>query len=165
MFNVRSNLEGELKIDQQDLEAAILRGDRNVKVENAVKTCKECFAAANAKDNEPLLMAKRPMRRNSKELEEWLDVTTRLNHVFLEDARKHIESIENIGSVSNGKEQYGAQSKTSSTIASSASKTSSQRKRDFALAKMRCEGVERQSEAALRLQEVKNRLALEEVDE
>ena len=47
----------------------------------------------------------------TKELDEWLDVTTRLNHVFLEDARKYIESLENVGSVSNRKEQSGAQSK------------------------------------------------------
>ena len=167
LFEVRSKLEGELKVAQQDLEAAILKGDRKVKVENAVKTCNECFAAANAKNNELLLMAKKTNEEEklTKELEEWLDVTTRLNHVFLEDARKYIESLENVGSVSNGKEQSGAQSKKSSKIASSTSKTSSQRKRDLALAKMRREEVERQSEAALRLQEVKNRLALEEVEE
>ena len=105
LFEVRSKLEGELKVAQQDLEAAILKGDRKVKVENAVKTCNECFAAANAKNNELLLMTKKTNEEEklTKELEEWLDVTTRLNHVFLEDARKYIESLENVGSVSNGK--------------------------------------------------------------
>ena len=165
LFEVRSKLEGELKVAQQDLEAAMLTGDKKVKVENALKTCNECFAAANVKNNELLLTAKKTNEEEklTKELEEWLDVTTRLNHVFLEDARKYIESLENVGSVSNGKEQSGAQSKKSSKIASSTSKTSSQRKRDLVLAKMRRE-VERQSEAALRLQEVKNRLALKEVE-
>ena len=48
---------------------------------------------------------------------------------------------------------------------SSTSKTSSQRKKDLALAKMRREEAERQCEAALRLQQVKNQLALEEIEE
>ena len=92
-------------------------------------------------------------------------MTTKLYHVFLENARKYIESPENVGSVSNGKKKSGAQSKNSSKIASSAPKTSSQREKDLAIAKLRREEVERQSEAALRMQEVKNRLGLEEVEE
>ena len=153
-----------MKVAQQDLEAAILKGDRKVRVENAVTTCNECFAAVNAKNNELLLMAKKTDEEEklTKELEEWFDATTRLNHVILKDARKYIESLGNVGTVSNGNEQSGAQSIKSSRIASSASKTtSSQRKRDLALAKMRCEEVERQIEAVLRLQAVKNSLALE----
>ena len=50
-------------------------------------------------------------------------------------------------------------------MASSQSKTSSQRKKVLLLAKMRREETERKNEAALRLQETKNRLVLLELEE
>ena len=56
-------------------------------------------------------------------------------------------------------------SKKSSAVASNQSKTFSQRKKELLLAKMRREEIERKNEAALRLQETKNRLVLLELEE
>ena len=56
-------------------------------------------------------------------------------------------------------------SKKSSAVASSQSKISSQRKKELLLAKMRREEIVRKNEAALSLQETKNRLVLLELEE
>ena len=100
----------------------------------------------------------------TNELVDWVDTVTRHNHIYLEDARKYLDSPEDPNSTAKARDQLSTKSNGTSKMNSSTSKTSSQRKKDFALAKMRREEAERQCEAALRLQQVKNQLALEEIE-
>ena len=167
LFEARSKLEGQLKKAQLDIEEAIWKRDRKVRVEKAVATCHECFDAAIAKNDELLQLAKKTEEKEklTNELVDWVDTVTRHNHIYLEDARKYLDSPEDPTSTAKAREQLSTKSNSTSKMNSSTSKTSSQRKKDLALAKMRREEAERQCEAALRLQQVKNQLALEEIEE
>ena len=167
LFEARSKLEGQLKKAQLDLKAAIEKGDRKVRVENLAKVCNEQLAAAVEKNNELLKLAQKTEEKDKlkKELEDWLDAVTGHNHNFMEDTRRYMDGLDDLGVVERARDQLSTKSKGTSKLNSCASKSSSQRKRELALAKMRREEAERQCEAALRLQQVKNRLALEEVEE
>ena len=167
LFEARSKLEGQLKKAQLDIEEAIWKRDRKFRVEKAVATCHESFDAAIAKNDELLQLAKKTEEKEKLtiELVDWVDAVTRHNHIYLEDARKFLDSPEDPTSTAKAREQLSTKSNSTSKRNSSTSKTSSQRKKDLALAKMRREEAERQCEAALRLQQVKNQLALEEIEE
>ena len=92
-----------------------------------------------------------------------MNAITRHKYIFLEDAPKSIDSPEiPISTVSAG-EQLSSKLNGTNKIISSVSRTSSERKKDLGLAKMRREEVDRQCDAAICLQQVTNRLDLEEM--
>ena len=105
LFEARSKLEGQLKKAQLDIEEAIWKRDRKVRVEKAVATCQECFDAAIAKNDELLQLAKKTEEKEklTNELVDWVDTVTRHNHIYLEDARKYLDSPEDPNSTAKAR--------------------------------------------------------------
>ena len=115
--------------------------DRKVRVQKAVANCHVSFDAAIAKNDDLLQLAKKTevKEKLSHELVDWVDTVTKRNQIYLEDARNYLNSPEDPTSTAKAEEQLSTKSNGSSKMNSSTSKTSSQRKKDWALAEMRRE--------------------------
>ena len=142
----------------------------------------EQLTAADSK-NEELLHLARKLNESvtlKAELETWLKELTSNNDGFLSTARQYMDSLDEEPAVeetsgnldsssqipkSTASKAQSSVFKKSSTVATNQSKTSSQRKKELLLAKTRREEIERKDEAALRLQETKDRLVLLELEE
>ena len=177
LYEARFN---ELEKAQKAIEESVQKKDRRVKVERLVNTCEEQLTAAVSKNDELLHLARKLNESDTvkAELETWLKELTSNNDRFLSMARKYIDYLDEEPAVvetsrnldsspqkskSTTSKVQSSVSKKSSAVASSQSKTFSQRKKELLLAKMRQEEIERKNEAALRLQETKNRLVLLEL--
>ena len=114
------------------------------------------------------------------ELETWLKEMSCKIDRFLSIARGYIDSLNeepaleetsrNLDSSSQKPKSTTSKaqssvSQISDTVATNQSETSSQRKEELLLAKMRRDMIERKNEATLRLQETKNRLVLLKLEE
>ena len=182
LFEARFKFQVELEKAQKEIEESVQKKVRRVKVERLVNTCEEQLTAAVSKNDELLHLARKLNESDTvkAELETWLKELTSNNDRFLSMARQYIDSLDEepaVGETSRNLDSSSQKpksttskaqssvSKKSSAVASSQSKTSSQRKKELLLAKMRREEIERKNEAALRLQETKNRLVLLELEE
>ena len=80
-------------------------------------------------------------------LEQWLDDVTKNNDKFLLAARSYIDSIADRDTVCEG---FNPQGQSTRDLRQKASSMSSQRKRDFLLAKLKHEEAEKKEQAAMR---------------
>ena len=182
LYEARFKFQVELEKAQKEIEESVKKKDRRVKVKRLVNTCEEQLTAAVSKNNEFLHLARKLNESDTvkAEHETWLEELTSNNDRFLSMARQYIDSLDEEPAVvetsrnldsspqkpkSTTSRAQSSVSKKSCAVASSQSKTSSQRKKELLLAKMRREEIERKNEAALRLQETKNRLVLLELEE
>ena len=180
LYEARFKFQGELEKVQKEIEESVQKKD--LKVERLVNTCEEQLTAAVSRNDELLHLARNLNESDTvkAELETWLKELTSNNDRFLSMARQYIDSLDEEPAVletsrnldsspqkskSTTSKAQSSVSKKSSAVVSSQSKTSSKRKKELLLAKMRREEKERKNEAALRLQETKNRLVLLELEE
>ena len=95
-------------------------------------------------------------------LESYLEAMTTKNHTILTSAQNYINSADD--KVSEIQEPRASiRSRLPSLMASS--KTSSQRKHNYVIAKMKREEIEKQNEAAIRLAKHKKQMELDELEE
>ena len=158
----RAESEQELENAQAALKEAVKQGKRQVVVERHVVYCKELLAKAVAKNEELIKVASTSdeVENLTTEFELWLNEVTVNNDNVVASARKYTENLE-AGNNDEAKSQSSAKkASVPQSNASQVSKTSSQRKKEQELAKLRREEIERQSASSLALAKKKHDAAL-----
>ena len=160
---------------QADVEEAVNKKDRRVKVEKLIAYCKETVEKALAKNDEILLLANTVNNPETfkEQLEKWLLDLTVDNDAIVRNARDYIETLDDVEGAevaSVGKVSSHMSSKCPSQLNHSCSKkslsvSSSSRRKQLLAAKLRREEVEKQNAALLLLAEKKQRLEMEELIE
>ena len=159
LFSARSNLESELLKIHRDISDAIERQDRRVKFERFASKLKNAFCKLAQKNEEFFDLAGKIENPDSiyPTFEEWLDDVTKNNGDFFRTARSYIDSVHDQDTVCVGINIQGP-SKKSSRLTTSI--MSSQRKRDFLVAKLKRVEAEKQEQSALRLAKQKHEIAM-----
>ena len=164
LYASRTKLQKELKICHELIDEAIARKDRRVKVEKLVNDSKSTFQAAIEKNEDLLKLAAKTENPTdlTRILEEWSDSLIALNDEYLSKARASINSIietEEGGSRhsdSKGTAKRSSKhSKSKATSKSQVSVSSSQRRLQQKIARLKREEVERQNAAELRINQEK----------
>ena len=158
--------EADLHAIHEDILHCINSQIRRVKVERLVTKCNEPFMTVVDKNDCMDLIAFAGKTEDPSalvpSLESYLEAMTTKNDKILASARKHINSADD--KVSEFQEPRASiRSRLPSIVASS--KTSSQRKHDYVIAKMKREEIEKQNEAAIRLAKQKKQMELDELEE
>ena len=94
----RDGLKVELQKYQADVEEAVNKKDRRVKVEKLIDYCKETVEKALAKNDEILLLASTANNPEAfkKQLEKWLLDLTVDNDAIVRNARDYIETLDDV---------------------------------------------------------------------
>ena len=161
MYAARSKREAEWHVMHEDILHCINSQSRLMKVERLVTKCNEAFMTVVDK-NEDLITFAGKMEDPSAlvpSLESYLQAMTTKNDKTLTSARNYTNSADD--KVSEFQEPRASiRSRVPSLMASS--KTSSQRKHDYVIAKMKREEIKKQNEAAIRLAKQKKQMELDE---
>ena len=164
LYASRTKLQKELKICHELIDEAIDRKDRRVKVEKLVNNSKSTFQAAFEKNEDLLKLAAKTENPTdlTRILEEWSEGLIALNDEYLSKARASINSIgENEEGGSGHSDSQGTakrsskHSKSKATSKSQVSVSSSQRRLQQKIARLKREEVERQNAAELRIAQEK----------
>ena len=162
LYASRTKLQKELKIGHELIDEAIDRKDRRVKVEKLVNDSKCTSQAAFGKNEDLLKLAAKTENPTdlTRILEEWSEGLIALNDEYLSKARASINSIgetEEGGSrLSQGTAKRSSKhSKSKATSKSQVSVSSSQRRPQQKIARLKREEVERQNAAELRIAQEK----------
>ena len=155
----RKKAELEIKRIHQQIDEAVQNGNRRVRVERLVTSCKDAITKAIKRHNQLLELTLKVDDCASllNEQQTWLNVLTTTNDKVLKRARQIINSLPATDKTSQ------SSSKTTRKIASFrsgnsiTSKSSSQRQKELLIAKQCREEFERQHEIALRLAKQKGR--------
>ena len=164
LYAARSKREAELHAIQEDILHCINSQSRRVKVERLVKKCNEAFMTVVDKNDNLIAFAGKTEDPSPlvPSLESYLESMTTKNDKILTSARKTINSADD--KVSEFQEPRAPiLSRLPSIMISS--KTSSKRKHDYLIAKMKREEIEKQTEAAIRLAKQKKKMELDELEE
>ena len=156
LYSARTKLEAELNNIYGEINNAIDKQDRKVKIERLFVKCKDAFIRVVDKNEELFDLAQKTENPDAacKNLEKWLETVTKKTDEFIAAARGYINSVHDKETA----EQYTSHhSKSSSHMTSS--KKSSQRQRDLELSKLKKEELEKQHEAKLRI--ARQRLEIE----
>ena len=162
-----AKLEAELKKVLATLLEAVDNADRKVGVEASVKSCEEAMTKALGKPEQLYSVADEAIDPEApkSDLESWLTDVNVENDEVSKKAREYIyghpESEKTSQSSVKTNPKVTSPSKTSKTSTSRISKTSSQRQREFLMAKRRREAIARQNENMLRLAQQKQELDLQ----
>ena len=160
LYASRTKLQKELKICHELIDEAIARKDRRVKVEKLVNDSKSTFQAAFEKNEDLLKLAAKTENPTdlTRILEEWSEGLIALNDEYLSKARAYINSISETeeGEFRHSDSQGTAKrsskhSKSKATSKSQVSVSSSQRRLQQKIARLKREEVERQNAAELRI--------------
>ena len=145
LYAARSKREAELHAIHEDILHCINSQNRRVKVERLVTKCNEAFMTVVDKNEDLIAFAGKTEDPSAlvPSLESYLEAMTTKNDKILTSARNYINAAAYI------------RSRVPSIMTSS--KTSSQRKHDYVIAKMKREEIEKQNEAAIRLAKQKNK--------
>ena len=164
LYASRTKLQKELKIYQELIDEAIDRKDRRVKVERLVNDSKSTFQAAFEKNEDLLKLAAKTENPTdlTRILEEWSEGLIALNDEYLSKARCYINSI---GETEEGGSRHSdsqcttnrssKHSKSKATSKSQVPVSSSQRRLQQKIARLKREEVERQNAAELRIAQEK----------
>ena len=164
LYAARSKREAELHAIHEDILHCINSQSRRVKVEPLVTKCNEAFMTVVDKNMELIAFAGKTEDPSALVLsiESYLEAMTAKNDKILTLAPNYINSVDD--KVSEFQEPRASiRSRLLSLMTSS--KTSSQRKQDYVIAKMKREEIEKQNEAAIRLAKQKKQMELDELEE
>ena len=156
LYSARAKLEAELNNIYCEINNAVDKQDRKVKIERLLVKCKDAFIRVVDKNEELFDLAQKTENPDAacKNLEKWLETVTKKTDEFIAAARGYINSVHDKETA----EQYTSHhSKSSSHMTSS--KRSSQRQRDLELSRFKREELEKQHEAKLRI--ARQRLEIE----
>ena len=154
----RDKYEKELRVYQELIDEAVDRKDRRVKVERLIKDCQTAFQAAFERNEDVIKLAEDTGRSESflAGLHKWAQTLIVENDVHVEVGRTYVnsefkpdDSSSKASKRTIAKSSKRSQSKTG--CSSCVSKTSSQRRLEQKLARMRREEIERQNEAEIRI--------------
>ena len=164
LYAARSKREAELHAIHEDILHCINSQNRRVKVERLVTKCNEAFMTVVDKNEDLIAFAGKTEDPSAlvPSLESYLEAMTTKNDKILTSARNYINTADD--KVSEFQEPRASiRSRLPSIMTSS--KTSSQRKHDYVIAKMKREEIEKQNEAAIRLAKQKKQMEIDELEE
>ena len=164
LYAARSKREAKLHAIHEDILHCINSQSRRVKVERLVTKCNEAFMTVADKNEDLIAFAGKTEDPSAlvPSLESYLEAMTTKNDKILTSARNYINSADD--KVSEFQEPRASiRSRLPSLMTSS--KTSSQRKHDYVIAKMKREEIEKQNEAAIRLAKQKKQMEPDELEE
>ena len=164
MYAARSKREAELHAIHEDILHCINSQSRQVKIEHLVKKCNDAFMTVVDKNEDLIAFAGKTEDPSAlvPSLESYLEAVTTKNDKILTSARNYINSADD--KVSEFQEPRAPILSRFPSIMTS-SKTSSQRKHNYVIAKMKREEIEKQNEAAIRLAKQKKQIELDELEE
>ena len=164
LYAARSKREAELHAIHEDILHCINSQSRRVKVERLVTKCNEAFMTVVDKNEDLIAFAGKTEDPSAlvPSLESYLEAMTTKNDKILTSARNYINSADD--KVSEFQEPRASIHSRLPSIMTS-SKTSSQRKHDYVIAKMKREEIEKQNEAAIRLAKQKKQMEIDELEE
>ena len=164
LYAARSKREAELHATHDDILHCINSQSRRVKIERLVTKCNEAFMTVVGKNEDLIAFAGKTEDPSAlvSSLESYLEAMATKNDKILASARNYINSADD--KVSEFQEPRASiRSRLPSLMTSS--KTSSQRKHDYVIAKMKREEIEKQNEAAIRFAKQKKQMELDELVE
>ena len=161
----RDKSQHELENAQMALNEVVNLIKRKVVVERHVVSCKELLAKTVAKNDElnRLVSASDEAATLTSEFESWLNELTVSNDNILANTRAYVDTLDGEKSVSEASHvSQSSRRKTSArkSRSSPVTGTSSQRKKEQEIAKLRREELERQATADLILAKKKHEAAL-----
>ena len=164
LYAARSKREADLHAIHEYILHCINNQSRRVKVERLVTKCNEAFMTVVDKNEDLIAFAGKTEDPSAlvPSLESYLEAMTIKNDKILTSARNYINSADD--KVSEFQEPRAPILSRLPSIMTS-SKTSSQRKHDYVIAKMKREEIEKQNEAAIRLAKQKKQMELDELEE
>ena len=95
LFSARAKLEAELHNIYGEINIAVDKQDRKVKIERLIVKCKEAFTRVVDKNEELFDLAQRTEDPDAacKNLEKWLETVTKKTDEFIAVARGYINSV------------------------------------------------------------------------
>ena len=159
VYDARAKIEKELCKLYESIDDAIHEKARRVRVESLVTKCNDLLETCIAKNDSLIGLAAKTEQAEKlqSELEEWLAVVNKRHDEYMENARDYIDSIQG-----NENSKKSSQRSHKSLSASTSSKASTARRKDFILAKIRREEVEEENKAAARIAEREYEIELAE---
>ena len=156
LYSARAKLEAELNNIYGEINNAVDKQDRKVKIERLIVKCKDAFTRVVDKNEELFDLAQKTEDPDAacKNLEKWLETVTKKTDEFIAAARGYINSVQDKETA----EMYTSHHSRSGSHMTS-SKRSSQRQRDLELSRLKREELEKQLEARLRI--ARQRLEIE----
>ena len=156
LYSARAKLEAELNNIYVEINNAVDKQDRKVKIERLIVKCKEAFTRVDDKNEELFDLAQRTEDPDAActNLEKWLETVTKKTDEFITAVRGYINSVHDKETA----ELYTSHHSRSSSHMTS-SKISSHRQRDLELSRLKREELEKQHEAKLRI--ARQRLEIE----
>ena len=164
LYAARSKREADLHAIHENILHFINIQSRRVKVESLVTKCNEAFMTVADKNEDLIAFAGKTEDPSAlvPSSKSYLEAMITKNDKILASARNYINSADD--KVSEFQEPRASiRSRLPSIMTSS--KTSSQRKHDYVIAKMKREEIEKQNEAAIRLAKQKKQMELDELEE
>ena len=170
-FDGRRKYEEEFYRLYSDLKYSLLAKVRTVKVERSIQQCQIAIENAIRKNDDLRILAQKTLEPSSAlaDLDTWLISITCARDEMLELSIKHLEIAKTLfpetgdadPQASRAASTISRSTRYSSLHSRASSMTSSQRKRELEIAKLRRLEIERQNETGIRLKEKENELALE----
>ena len=163
LYAARSKREAELHAIHENILQCINSQFRRVKVERLATKCNEAFMTVVDKNEDLIAISGKTEDPSAlvPSLESYLEAMTTKNDKILTSARNYINSADD--KVSEFQEPRAPILSRLTSIMTS-SKTSSQRKLDYVIAKMKREEIEKQNEAAICLAKQKKQMELDELE-
>ena len=170
-FDGRRKYEEEFYRPYSDLKDSLLAKARTVKFERSIQQCQITIENAIRKNDDLRILAQKTLEPSSAlaDLDTWLISITCARDEMLELSIEHLEMARTLFPETGDADPQA--SRAASTVSRStrhsylhtraSSKTSSQRKRELEIAKLRRLEIERQNETGIRSKEKENELALE----
>ena len=148
LYSARAKLEAELYNIYGEINNAVDKQDRKVKIERLIVKCKDAFTRVVDKNEELFDLAQKTEDPDAacENLEQWLETVTKKTDEFIAAARGYINSVQDKDTA----ELYTSHhSRLGSHMTSS--KRSSQSQRDLELSRLKREELEKRHEAKLRI--------------
>ena len=160
LYAAKSKREAELHAILEDILHCINSQSRRVKVDRLVTKCNEAFMTVVDKNEDLIAFAGKTEDPSAlvTSLESYLEAMTTKNDKLLTSARNYINSAAEF-------QEPRASIRYRLPSIMTSSKTSSQRKHDYVIAKMKREEIEKQNEAAIRIAKQKKQMELDELEE
>ena len=163
-FDGRRKYEEEFYRLYSDLKDSLSAKVRTVKVERSIQQCQIAIENAIRKNDDLRILAQKTLEPSSAlaDLDTWLISITCARDEMLELSIKHFpETGDADPQALRAASTVSRSTRYSSLHSRASSMTSSQRKRELEIAKLRRLEIERQNETGIRLKEKENELALE----
>ena len=146
IYSASANLEPDFNNIYGEINNAVNKQERNVKIERLIVKCKDASTRVVDKNEELFDLAQKTEDPDAAcmNLEKWLEAVTKKTDEFIAAARGYINSVQDKETA----EQYTSHHSRSGSHMTS-SKRSSQRHRDFEISRLKREELEKQHEAEL----------------